>query len=227
MMGGGNPGWALFSLLIFLAIGLIVAWALSRPAEATDTAGQILHERLARGEITPEQYRDMHATLARTRLAPSRARRRALLVAAAVTVTGVVLVGAIAGSSGENWPRWMQTMHDQMWGTPRRTGGGQAPPPIAGAREIRVVAAEFFFEPTDLRVRTGETVNIILDNRGSVFHDFHIEDLGFELQAEGRDQDTGAFTAPDQPGRYPIICDVPGHTAAGMRATLTVETATR
>ncbi len=227
MMGGGNPGWALVSLLIFLAIGLIVAWALSRPAEAPDTAGEILHERLAHGEITPEQYRDMHAALGRTRRAPARPPRRALLVAAAVTVTGVVLVGTTARTSGEHWPGWMQTMQDLTWGTRGGAGGGQAPPPIAGARAKRVVAAELSFEPTDLRVHAGESGNIILHNRGSVFHDFHIEDMDFELEAEGKDQDTGAFTAPDQPGRYPIICDVPGHAAAGMRATLTVETSTR
>ena len=104
MISGGDPGWALISLLIFLAAAVAVAWALTRSAGPTDTAGQILHERLARSDITPEQYRDMHATLARTRLAPSRAPRRALLVTAAVAVTGVVLVGATAGASGENWP---------------------------------------------------------------------------------------------------------------------------
>jgi len=222
MMGGGDPGWALVSLLIFLAVALAVAWALTGSADAPDTASQILDERLARGDITPEQYRDLRATLIRTRRAPSRTPRRALLVAAAVAVAGVALVGASAGTSGENWPGWMRTMHDQMWGTGRGVGG-QAPPPVAGAREIRVVAAEFLFEPTDLRVRTGETVNIVLDNRGSVFHDFHIHEFDFELEADRGDQDTGAFTAPDQPGRYPIICDVPGHAAAGMRATLTVE----
>lgn len=120
------------------------------------------------------------------------------MVAAAVTVTGVVLIGITARTSGENWRGWMQTMNDEMWGT-RRGRRGQAPPPVAGAREIRVVAAEFFFEPTDLRVRAGETLNFILHNCSPLFHDFHIEDLDYELEAEGM-RDTGAFAAPDQPG---------------------------
>lgn len=226
MMGGGDPGWALLTLLIFLAIAVAVAWALTGSTRPTDSPGQILDERLARGDITPEQYRDMHATLARTRRTPSATPRRGLLVAAAALLAGVVLVGATAGTGGDNWPGWMQTMHDQMWGT-RRGASGQAPPPVAGAREIRVVAAEFFFEPTELRVTPGETVNILLDNRGSIFHDFHIEDVDFELEADGGDQDIGAFTAPDQLGRYPIICDVPGHATAGMRATLTVDASAR
>lgn len=224
MMGGGDPGWALLTLLTFLAIAIAVAWALTGSAEPTDSPGQILDDRLARGDITPEQYRDMHTTLARTRRTPSPAPRRVLPVAAAALLAGVVLVGAAARTGGDNWPGWMQTMHDQMWGT-RRATGGQARPPVAGARDIRVVAAEFFFEPTDLRVRAGETVNILLDNRGSVFHDLHIEAFDFELEANAGDQDSGAFTAPDQPGRRTIICHVPGHATAGMRATLTIEPA--
>lgn len=57
MMDGGIPGWAEVSLLIILAIVLTVARALTRSAEAADAVGQILDERLARDEITPEQYR--------------------------------------------------------------------------------------------------------------------------------------------------------------------------
>lgn len=66
-------------------------------------------------------------------------------------------------------------------------------------------------------------MNVVLDNRGRIFHDFHVEGLDFELAAGGGDTDAGALTAPEQPGRYPIRCEVPGHAAAGMRATLTVE----
>ncbi len=117
-------------------------------------------------------------------------------------------------------------MHEGMWGT-RGDVGGKEPPPVPGAREIRVVAAELLFEPTDLRVRAGETVNIVLDNRGGVFHDFHIEDLDFELEANGGGRDTGAFIAPNRPDRYEIMCHVPGHATAGMRATLTVEPTAR
>jgi uncharacterized cupredoxin-like copper-binding protein len=31
-----------------------------------------------------------------------------------------------------------------------------------------------------------------------------------------------SFTAPDQPGDYQIICDLPGHLEGGMTAKLTV-----
>ncbi len=135
MMGGGDAGWALVSLLIFLAVALTVAWALTGSAGAPHTAGQILNERLARRRHHPEQYRAMRATLVRTIQAPSRTPRGALLVAAAVPVAGVVLVGVSAGTSGERWPGWMCTMHDARTnvGNPTRRRWTSAAPGHAAA----------------------------------------------------------------------------------------------
>lgn len=62
------PG-ALFTLLVVAGIvALIVAAtrsgrSLSVGQRAQDSARTIARERLARGEITPEQYRDLLATL--------------------------------------------------------------------------------------------------------------------------------------------------------------------
>lgn len=67
MMDGGNGnGWmwvmgGLMLLLVVAVIGLI-AWAIARgtprSAQPYDRAREILAERLARGEITPEEYRE-------------------------------------------------------------------------------------------------------------------------------------------------------------------------
>lgn len=38
--------------------------------------------------------------------------------------------------------------------------------PVAGAREVRVTAREFSFTPAEFRLRAGETVNVLLENRG-------------------------------------------------------------
>jgi uncharacterized cupredoxin-like copper-binding protein len=87
----------------------------------------------------------------------------------------------------------------------------------------RLVADEFSFTPTNIRVTIGETVNLEFDNRGDAFHTFTIDELNLELRADGHTTATGSLVAPDRAGRYQIICDVPGHAAAGMRATLTVD----
>lgn len=222
MMGGADPGWAILMLLTLIIVGLSVAIAVARPAGTADSAGHILDERLARGDISPDEFRAARATLAREHPSRSPAPRRALLVAVIAALIAAMIVGATSVTSANNWPGWMRSMHDQMWGG-RRDTGEQAPPPLAGAREIQVVAGEFFFEPTDLRVRSGETVNIAFDNRGAAFHSFRIEDQDWVLEADPGEQDRGAFIAPAEPDPLSIICDVPGHASAGMRATLTVE----
>ena len=39
----------------------------------------------------------------------------------------------------------------------------------------------------------------------------------------GGETDEVTFTAPEEPGDYEYICTFPGHLAAGMKGTLTVE----
>ncbi len=116
----------------------------------------------------------------------------------------------------------MRDVHEQMWSS-SRSRAEQAQPPVPGARKIRIVADEYSFTPTDIRVQAGETVNLELDNRGDTFHTLTIDDLHFELQTDGHTTATGSLVAPNRARRYQIICDVPGHATAGMRATLIIE----
>ena len=198
MMGGGSPGMAAITMLTLLLIAVGVAWYVGRNSEPLDTVAPILDERLANGELTPEQYHALQNTLTRTRplQQPSPARRPVALVVV-LALVAVATIGVAAGTGGRRWPGLMRSMHNQMWGA----GGANASPapsPVAGAREIQVVAAEFFFEPTDIRVRPGETVNVVLDNRGTLSHDLFIRGLDWELEADRHDQATGALTAPAQ-----------------------------
>lgn len=110
-------------------------------------------------------------------------------------------------------------------GTPDR-GNGQgesaAPPPIPGARELTVEAGDLFFTPGELRVRTGEPINLTVVNTGEAFHDFTIADLGFMVDVAAGATVTAGLTM-DRPGEYQFRCTVPGHAAAGMVGTLIVE----
>lgn len=98
----------------------------------------------------------------------------------------------------------------------------QAPSPLSGASELLVVADDFSFEPDELRIRAGETVNLTLDNRGGLYHDLSIEDNGFVLTADAGERASGALTVPAA-GRYRFVCSVPGHAEAGMTGTLVAE----
>jgi len=97
----------------------------------------------------------------------------------------------------------------------------QAPSPVVGAPVLLIAATDFRFDPDELSIRTGQTVNLTLDNRGRLYHDLTIEDLGFVLTANSGERSSGALSVR-QPGRYRFVCSVPGHAEAGMRGTLVV-----
>lgn len=115
----------------------------------------------------------------------------------------------------------MGPMHPDMHG-PRGGASARAPSPSAGAQELVIVATEFAFDPDKVRIDSGQTVNLILANRGATYHDLTIADLGFVLTAEAGTRGTGALTVAE-PGRYRIVCSVAGHADAGMIGTLIVD----
>ncbi|MEO6577978.1 MAG: cupredoxin domain-containing protein [Candidatus Limnocylindria bacterium] len=136
---------------------------------------------------------------------------RALLAASALVALAVS--GCMGGTVGP------------FGGGMHGAGGGndaQGPSAVPDARELVVVATDFRFEPTDIRIAVGETVNLVLDNRGRVYHDLTIADLEFTIVAETGARGSGALVA-SQPGSYALECSVPGHAEAGMTGTLLVE----
>lgn len=113
-------------------------------------------------------------------------------------------------------------------------GGGR---PAPSAVEISTVATEFRYQPARWSVSPGAEVTVTLDNQGTVEHTFVVLAVGervattaeidpgdvlFEVGAEGGQVTEAAFTAPSRTGTYQVICTVPGHLEAGMRATLEV-----
>jgi plastocyanin len=80
------------------------------------------------------------------------------------------------------------------------------------------------FQSTDFG--TVEGVNELVYVGKGGFHTLVFEEAefrGFKLAVNGEETDTGKVEL--EPGDYVIYCDVPGHRAAGMEATLTVGTA--
>lgn len=94
--------------------------------------------------------------------------------------------------------------------------------PVGPGGEIGLEAGEFFFTVTGGAPVTGE-VEVTLDNLGDAYH--NAEFLG---AAEGSDipeadgGEVGTGTVLLFPGEWTLICNVPGHRAAGMETTITV-----
>lgn len=93
---------------------------------------------------------------------------------------------------------------------------------IDGAKEVRVVATEWAFEPESIHLHEGEAVNIVLVNDGLVEHEVEFAAFDFHVHAQPGETVTAGFV-PDETGEFEFGCFVPGHYQAGMHGDLVVE----
>lgn len=105
------------------------------------------------------------------------------------------------------------------WGQSAATGS--APAAVANAPTFEIIASDFGFRPAQVRVRTGQTVNIALVNRGAIFHDITAPALQLQVAAQPGQRGVAGVPAA-RPGTYEFYCSVPGHREAGMVGRLVV-----
>jgi len=148
-------------------------------------------------------------------------RRPAPLVAASIIAAAT---GALLSACGAN-------------------SGASGPPPTPAAPidgAITVQAFEWGYEPETLVLQRGEQVRIVLDNDGTILHNFKIDDLEADLiesvstgpLSGGEDQvfvgadqgQQGTLTfVPLQAGEFSFYCTLEQHRQLGMEGTLIVE----
>jgi uncharacterized cupredoxin-like copper-binding protein len=115
--------------------------------------------------------------------------------------------------------------------------------------EVSLQASEFRFEPATIEVMAGQQVTVMMQNMGTVEHDFVIQEIPVEqTTAESEPEATGmaghtmdetamepaihmgamagmtdsVTFVPTKPGTYEFFCAVAGHKEAGMVGTLMV-----
>lgn len=153
-------------------------------------------------------------------------RNRLLLIAGLVLIAGSVVGMIFAGGGRETGvsTRWGQ-MDDHMgprghmWQEPDDSTGRAAVP---GARDVVVRTNDYAFQPATVTVPAGRDFNLTLENQGRVPHDLTVPALGIHVVA-APGQSTTISIAALAPGRYRMLCSVPGHAAAGMTGTFVVE----
>ena len=91
--------------------------------------------------------------------------------------------------------------------------------PARAAAAVKVTATEFKFALSTKSVTHG-SVTFTVVNKGKLAHDFKIGGKKTPMLAPGK---TGKVTVTLKAGKFPYICTVPGHAAAGMKGTLTVK----
>lgn len=125
--------------------------------------------------------------------------KRPLLLASGLAMTAALLLPACGDSSGSS-------------------SGTTAAGPAA---DVTVEAHDLSFNAKTFTAKSG-SVTIAYQEKGQVQHTLLIDGVnGFKLEVDpSKKSAQGAVTL--QPGTYTLYCDVPGHRAAGMQATLTV-----
>ncbi|HEY5057568.1 MAG TPA: plastocyanin/azurin family copper-binding protein [Gaiellaceae bacterium] len=84
---------------------------------------------------------------------------------------------------------------------------------------IKVAASEFKFVLSTKTVAHG-TVTFTVVNKGHIKHDFKIAGKVTPMIQPGK---SAKLTVTLKAGKYPYLCTVPGHAAAGMKGTLVVK----
>lgn len=186
-----------------IGIMLVIGISLSRILMAVSELAAALVAVLAAGYVMAMAF----LVEAKTRITA-----RALGVALAVGLIGLIGAGAVASAAG------MRSLeeHGAEGGEEGGEGGGETV-----STEPVFVAVDIAYESAPSELPTGEN-ELTLENRGDILHNVVFEELNDEkvLEAEGGETDTATTDLPA--GELTYYCDVPGHREAGMEGTLTV-----
>jgi uncharacterized cupredoxin-like copper-binding protein len=107
-------------------------------------------------------------------------------------------------------------------------GGGGAGG-TSGTGGLIMEMGDLYYKPDTLTAKPGQTLQITLDNRGSLEHNFVLYDLDgqtvlFEKDAIQPGQKVNiSLKVPEKPGAYEYVCTVPGHKEGGMVGKLIVQ----
>jgi plastocyanin len=147
--------------------------------------------------------------------------RRGTFIVSALAALSVATIAACGGGDGDDDTANTQTT--QTTQTAPAGGGG------AAARSVTVRMVEFAFEPSDVTIKRGGTLNV--ENAGKISHNLTIEQ-GPDGKTETKKlAGTSTFLPPKSekltadvaPGKHAMTCTVPGHREQGMVGTITVE----
>jgi uncharacterized cupredoxin-like copper-binding protein len=89
----------------------------------------------------------------------------------------------------------------------------------AAAATVQVKGGEFFFRLSTKSAAKPGKVTFVFKNVGHVLHDFSIHGKKTPLIGPGK---TARLVVTLKKGKYPFLCTVPGHAAAGMKGVFTV-----
>lgn len=198
--------WLMVWMLFFwLAVAGGVVWLFTnRRRSPQNDALEALRQRLARGEIEIDEFRQREDALKRNHAG---LRPRGVLIAfgfAIAVVVFVVVPAIVLATNG--WDMW------DMHGRGRSTSGSSL---VRGGSQATVNIEDFAFEPGNVEVPIGATVT--WTNRDSAPHDATSRDGSWETETLSSGE-SGSATF-DAPGEFDYYCTI--HPS--MKAHLSVK----
>ena len=157
-------------------------------------------------------------------------RIKRLAIAAIVIFAAPVAVGCGSGDEGDGGQA----------ATPEPTATQTATQPAAAGRAVTIRMTEFAFDPKDASAKAGK-VAITAPNDGKVVHELVLlktdaDPAALPKKGDAVDESTSVGEIADvepgstkkatfklAPGKYAMVCALPGHYEGGMYGSLTVE----
>jgi nitrite reductase (NO-forming) len=91
---------------------------------------------------------------------------------------------------------------------------------VPQARELSLDLGDMFVEPKSLSITEGDSLKLVVRNKGKVNHDLIFSNGKGIRQLKPGEEDTIDFGVPE--GSLTAICSLPGHAAAGMKFSIYV-----
>lgn len=106
--------------------------------------------------------------------------------------------------------------------SPEASPAACAPSAGVSPTGVTIELVDIAFKPNAITIPANTDVTVTLKNTGALPHDFNIDALNVHSAVIQPGQ-TGTVTIKAAPGQYQYYCNQPGHKAAGMVGTLTVQ----
>lgn len=87
---------------------------------------------------------------------------------------------------------------------------------------VTVKAQDIKFDVKEIKAKANQPVVVNYVNEGTLEHNFVVKDFNVKETIPAGGKKTITFT-PTKTGTFDFVCDVPGHTEAGMVGKLIVE----
>jgi uncharacterized cupredoxin-like copper-binding protein len=91
-----------------------------------------------------------------------------------------------------------------------------------GAVSVTLKAQDIKFDLKEIKGKVNQPITVTYVNEGALEHNFIVRDFNVKETVQPGQKKTITFT-PTKAGNLTFLCDVPGHSEAGMTGKLTIE----